>query len=440
MAEMVREAHGGRRGRTVVVGGADPPRHRRPARPVPAGRATANCWRSPKSWDATVPARWPSCRRARSAGSTTTDKDLLIYLGQSQRPAGDHPGPGRPQQGRRPDGDVGGVEGVPRPRQPRRGAGVYSLLITRPFDRAVRGGRDEPALPRRAAAGTACSTLPAGRAPRPAAATPSPGPNCATPSRTTTAIRPRERPFRRRCGATSTSTRSPSRDNQKWASRSIADIADEHGVTPADAVLDLALDEDFAVRLRWRTESPEWAAAVGEAQLDPRMLIGTSDGGAHLARDDGADWSSYFLRQLGTRSAGLDARGGHPPDHGGPGSPGRPRRSRHADAGRLGRHDDLRSRRDRPDAQGVRARPARAGSAATKPLAAGFRRRSSTACRSSSTASSPASCPVTSCGRVVPPAVSQTFWGGSPPARRRALSLPVLFDERGTALTFGRAA
>jgi N-acyl-D-amino-acid deacylase len=83
--------------------------------------------------------------------------------------------------------------------------------------------------------------------------------------------------------------------NQKWASRSVADIAGELGVTPADAVLDLALDEDFAVRLRWRTESPEWASAVREAQLDPRMLIGTSDGGAHLARDDGADWSSYFL-------------------------------------------------------------------------------------------------------------------------------------------------
>jgi N-acyl-D-aspartate/D-glutamate deacylase len=83
--------------------------------------------------------------------------------------------------------------------------------------------------------------------------------------------------------------------NQKWASRSVADIAEELGVTPADAVLDLALDEDFAVRLRWRTESPEWASAVREAQLDPRMLIGTSDGGAHLARDDGADWSSYFL-------------------------------------------------------------------------------------------------------------------------------------------------
>jgi N-acyl-D-aspartate/D-glutamate deacylase len=26
------------------------------------------------------------------------------------------------------------------------------------------------------------------------------------------------------------------------------------------------------------------------------MIIGVSDGGAHLAKDDGSDWSSYFLR------------------------------------------------------------------------------------------------------------------------------------------------
>ena len=78
--------------------------------------------------------------------------------------------------------------------------------------------------------------------------------------------------------------------------RSIRELADARGVAPADVVLDLALDEDLATRFRWRTESPEWTAAVGEAQLDPRMIIGTSDGGAHLARDDGADWSSYFLR------------------------------------------------------------------------------------------------------------------------------------------------
>jgi N-acyl-D-amino-acid deacylase len=85
-------------------------------------------------------------------------------------------------------------------------------------------------------------------------------------------------------------------EHAKYQARSIAEIADELGVAPADAMLDLALDEDLATRFRWRTESPEWADAVGEAQRDARMMIGVSDGGAHLARDDGADWSSYFLR------------------------------------------------------------------------------------------------------------------------------------------------
>jgi N-acyl-D-amino-acid deacylase len=85
-------------------------------------------------------------------------------------------------------------------------------------------------------------------------------------------------------------------EHEKFQSRSIREIADELGKAPADAMLDLALDEDLGTRFRWRTESPEWTDAVREAQLDARMIIGTSDGGAHLARDDGADWSSYFLR------------------------------------------------------------------------------------------------------------------------------------------------
>jgi N-acyl-D-amino-acid deacylase len=85
-------------------------------------------------------------------------------------------------------------------------------------------------------------------------------------------------------------------DHQKFQARSIREIADELGVAPADAMLDLALAEDLQTQFRWRTESPEWTAAVAEAQRDARMVIGTSDGGAHLARDDGGDWSSYFLR------------------------------------------------------------------------------------------------------------------------------------------------
>jgi len=84
--------------------------------------------------------------------------------------------------------------------------------------------------------------------------------------------------------------------HEKLQGRSVREIADEQGVAPADAMLDLALDENLAASFRWRTESPEWTAAVREAQLDARMIIGVSDGGAHLARDDGADWSSYFLR------------------------------------------------------------------------------------------------------------------------------------------------
>jgi N-acyl-D-amino-acid deacylase len=78
--------------------------------------------------------------------------------------------------------------------------------------------------------------------------------------------------------------------------RAIKDVADEQGKAPADVMLDLALAEGFKTEFRWRTESPEWRDAVGTAQRDPRMIIGTSDGGAHLAKDDGSDWSSYFLR------------------------------------------------------------------------------------------------------------------------------------------------
>ncbi|MEQ8840299.1 MAG: amidohydrolase family protein [Acidimicrobiales bacterium] len=84
--------------------------------------------------------------------------------------------------------------------------------------------------------------------------------------------------------------------NQSLVGRTVADIATERGEAPADVVLDLALAEDFATEFRWNWETPEWTDAVRIAQQDPRMIIGTSDGGAHLARDDGADWSSWFLR------------------------------------------------------------------------------------------------------------------------------------------------
>lgn len=88
---------------------------------------------------------------------------------------------------------------------------------------------------------------------------------------------------------------SPSLPEDKHQGKSIAQLAEEQGVAPGDFALDLALEDDFATKLRWRMTGPEWDASVQKTQVDPRMIIGTSDGGAHLAKDDQADWSSYFL-------------------------------------------------------------------------------------------------------------------------------------------------
>ena len=86
--------------------------------------------------------------------------------------------------------------------------------------------------------------------------------------------------------------------NKKFEGRSIGALAQEQGKAPGDAFLDLALEEDFRTVVRWRLESPAWRKAVQTALLNPHIIAGTSDGGAHLAKDDGADWSSQFLRRF----------------------------------------------------------------------------------------------------------------------------------------------
>jgi N-acyl-D-aspartate/D-glutamate deacylase len=85
------------------------------------------------------------------------------------------------------------------------------------------------------------------------------------------------------------------RDHQGLVGRSLARIARERGVAPMDAFLDLALDEDLATEFVWATETDEWREGTYQASVHPSMLIGTSDGGAHLDRDDGSEFSSYFL-------------------------------------------------------------------------------------------------------------------------------------------------
>jgi N-acyl-D-amino-acid deacylase len=88
---------------------------------------------------------------------------------------------------------------------------------------------------------------------------------------------------------------SPAMSAEAHCGRSIADLAAEKGVAPGDFALDLALADDFATQFNWNMNTADFVKAVSNTQRDPRLIIGTSDGGAHLAKDDQADWSSYFL-------------------------------------------------------------------------------------------------------------------------------------------------
>lgn len=84
--------------------------------------------------------------------------------------------------------------------------------------------------------------------------------------------------------------------NRPFEGRGLVEIARERGVAPMDALVDLALSEDLATEFLWSTDTPAWREGTLQASRHPQMLVGTSDGGAHLGRDDGAEFSSYFLR------------------------------------------------------------------------------------------------------------------------------------------------
>ncbi len=85
-------------------------------------------------------------------------------------------------------------------------------------------------------------------------------------------------------------------ENQKLMGRSLAELAAERDMAPMDLMVEIALAEDLGVEFIWRTETEEWRQGTLVASQHPHMIIGTSDGGAHLGRDDGAEWSSWFFR------------------------------------------------------------------------------------------------------------------------------------------------
>ncbi len=84
-------------------------------------------------------------------------------------------------------------------------------------------------------------------------------------------------------------------ENQALVGRSVGVVASETGRHPADVLFDVALADDLETVFHWSNETPAWRELLKDVQLHPQMIVGVSDGGAHLDRDDGQEWSTHFL-------------------------------------------------------------------------------------------------------------------------------------------------
>jgi N-acyl-D-aspartate/D-glutamate deacylase len=78
--------------------------------------------------------------------------------------------------------------------------------------------------------------------------------------------------------------------------KSLAQLAKERGVHPADIMCELAAADGLETQFMWNSESQPWIDANAESQQNLHMIVGTGDGGAHADRDDGSEWSTYFIR------------------------------------------------------------------------------------------------------------------------------------------------
>lgn len=77
--------------------------------------------------------------------------------------------------------------------------------------------------------------------------------------------------------------------------RSVAELASERNQHSAEVLCDLLAADALATGFAWRSETEAWRRGTAETLRHPNILIGTGDGGAHADRDDGSEWSTYFL-------------------------------------------------------------------------------------------------------------------------------------------------
>lgn len=86
------------------------------------------------------------------------------------------------------------------------------------------------------------------------------------------------------------------KSNPAAEGKTLAELAKAKGGHPVDVMCELVVADNGETQFVYNSEGPEWIAANGESQRNPHMIIGTGDGGAHADRDDGAEWSTYFIR------------------------------------------------------------------------------------------------------------------------------------------------
>lgn len=87
--------------------------------------------------------------------------------------------------------------------------------------------------------------------------------------------------------------------NKKYEGRKIGDIAKERGVGPLDALLDIAIDDNFGAMFSPDTgaEGRDFYDLRASIWKDDRALVGASDAGAHLDMLDAFAFSTGFIQK-----------------------------------------------------------------------------------------------------------------------------------------------
>ncbi|MBW1883139.1 MAG: amidohydrolase family protein [Deltaproteobacteria bacterium] len=96
-------------------------------------------------------------------------------------------------------------------------------------------------------------------------------------------------------------------DNEKLCGRTIGEIAEQRGVDPLDALLDLSLSEglrtSFTSPTTGQDDAESWRMRA-DSWTDPRTVVGASDAGAHLDMMDTFAFTTQLLGR-GVREMGL---------------------------------------------------------------------------------------------------------------------------------------